>query len=251
MKECELCNHPARMYCESDQASLCWDCDAKVHSANFLVARHSRSLLCDVCQSPTPWNASGSKLGPTVAVCERCANNCNGRGERNGADVISEGANDGDDEIDGEQDDDDEEEEEETDDSEDEDEDEDGDVDDDESGENQVVPWFSTPPPPVTSCSSSDESSSNDRKRNIAESTFSLKRMRENADRCHDNLVCSFSHPNNDTSLAATGAGLSDSSCSPFSPSKGLKDPPEATAAAAVLCSHERFQHDSSDKKRS
>ncbi|GFZ05574.1 B-box type zinc finger family protein [Actinidia rufa] len=60
------------MYCESDQASLCWDCDAKVHSANFLVARHSRSLLCHVCQSPTPWSASGAKLGPVVSACESC-----------------------------------------------------------------------------------------------------------------------------------------------------------------------------------
>ncbi|KAL0311216.1 UNVERIFIED_CONTAM: hypothetical protein Sangu_2416300 [Sesamum angustifolium] len=72
MKRCELCKARARMHCESDQASLCWDCDAKVHSANFLVARHSRNLLCHVCQSPTPWSAAGPKLGPTVSVCEQC-----------------------------------------------------------------------------------------------------------------------------------------------------------------------------------
>ncbi|KAK3014362.1 hypothetical protein RJ639_009084 [Escallonia herrerae] len=46
MKRCELCNSIARMYCESDQASLCWDCDARIHSANFLVAKHLRTLLC-------------------------------------------------------------------------------------------------------------------------------------------------------------------------------------------------------------
>lgn len=73
IKSCELCKSPANVYCDSDQASLCWNCDNKVHSANFLVARHSRSLLCRVCRSPTPWFASGEKLGPsTVSVCEKC-----------------------------------------------------------------------------------------------------------------------------------------------------------------------------------
>lgn len=72
MKECELCELPARMYCESDNASLCWSCDGKVHGANFLVARHSRSLLCQICQAVTAWQASGSSPGPTVSVCEKC-----------------------------------------------------------------------------------------------------------------------------------------------------------------------------------
>ncbi|KAK6946791.1 B-box-type zinc finger [Dillenia turbinata] len=58
MKGCELCSNPARMYCESDQASLCWSCDEKVHGANFLVAKHMRCLLCHACQCLTPWKAS-------------------------------------------------------------------------------------------------------------------------------------------------------------------------------------------------
>ncbi|KAL8228473.1 hypothetical protein R6Q57_016057 [Mikania cordata] len=73
MKTCELCKSMARAYCESDRASLCWTCDAKVHSANFLVARHSRTLLCQACQSPTPWTASGDTLWPsTASVCRTC-----------------------------------------------------------------------------------------------------------------------------------------------------------------------------------
>ncbi|KAL9289887.1 hypothetical protein ACSQ67_024352 [Phaseolus vulgaris] len=60
------------MLCDSDQAKLCWDCDEKVHSANFLVAKHSRVLLCRLCHSPTPWTASGTKLTPTVSFCHRC-----------------------------------------------------------------------------------------------------------------------------------------------------------------------------------
>ncbi|GMN61241.1 hypothetical protein TIFTF001_030332 [Ficus carica] len=67
MKYCELCKGLARTYCESDQASLCWNCDVKVHGANFLVARHSRTVLCHACQSPTPWKASGAELGVTVS----------------------------------------------------------------------------------------------------------------------------------------------------------------------------------------
>ncbi|XP_009799649.1 uncharacterized protein LOC107767469 [Nicotiana tabacum] len=81
MKNCELCNGLARIYCESDKANLCWDCDAKVHSVNFLVARHSRSLLCHVCQLPTAWSAAGAKVGRTVSVCERCVNDERSGGE--------------------------------------------------------------------------------------------------------------------------------------------------------------------------
>ncbi|XP_019412802.1 PREDICTED: putative zinc finger protein CONSTANS-LIKE 11 isoform X2 [Lupinus angustifolius] len=72
-KKCELCKGPARIFCESDQATLCWDCDTQVHAANFLVARHSRTLLCRACHSPTPWNASGARLGNTISFCHRCA----------------------------------------------------------------------------------------------------------------------------------------------------------------------------------
>ncbi|XP_059277814.1 zinc finger protein CONSTANS-LIKE 9-like [Lycium ferocissimum] len=163
MKNCELCNGLARIYCESDHANLCWDCDMKVHSANFLVAKHSRSLLCHVCQSPTAWSATGAKIGRTVSVCERCSNNNNNtpsiipqvriREGRVYVDIIPTLA--GRDEIDGEED-------ERIDDNNDvEQEEEEIDLED-----IQVVPWSSTPPPPPPSGSSSS-------------SEESLKRMRE------------------------------------------------------------------------
>lgn len=145
MKKCELCNSVARMYCDSDQASLCWDCDARVHAANFLVAKHSRTLLCHVCQSSTPWTASGPRLAPVVSVCPRC-DNTNSTSAFTG-DRQSENDREGDDDDDDDQSD--------RDDNEDED-------DDDE--DNQVVPFASTPlpspPPPVASSSSSSEDSS-------------------------------------------------------------------------------------------
>ncbi|XP_025883504.1 zinc finger protein HD1-like [Solanum lycopersicum] len=76
MMNCELCGeNKSMMYCESDQANLCWDCDSKVHSANFLVAKHSRNLLCHSCQNSTPWNASGPKLSPTFSLCNSCIQN--------------------------------------------------------------------------------------------------------------------------------------------------------------------------------
>ncbi|PSS16255.1 B-box domain protein [Actinidia chinensis var. chinensis] len=165
MKGCELCSYPARIFCEADRASLCSDCDQKVHSANFLVAKHSRCLLCHVCQSPTTWKASGTKLGPTVSVCENCVDNCShkqGRGEERKEE--GHGRN-GDDETDddfGSEDDDcsDEENEDgEMDEASDDDEEEDG-------GDNQVVPWSSVPPPPpVASSSISKEVSSSASKR--------------------------------------------------------------------------------------
>lgn len=157
MKKCELCKVPARTFCDSDQASLCWDCDAKVHGANFLVARHTRTLLCHSCHSLTPWKASGAALGNTVSLCMGCAGGTRVHNDDEGEDE-SEGGND--DDIDTQDD------------------------EDDEDGDNQVVPWSSTEAaPPPTSSSSSQESVSryNHRDEDVSESvtTVSLKRRRE------------------------------------------------------------------------
>ncbi|KAE8685639.1 hypothetical protein F3Y22_tig00111095pilonHSYRG00382 [Hibiscus syriacus] len=48
---CELCKEEASVYCWADSAFLCWNCDHKVHHANFLVARHVRCILCSKCKS--------------------------------------------------------------------------------------------------------------------------------------------------------------------------------------------------------
>ncbi|KAK7246616.1 hypothetical protein RIF29_41486 [Crotalaria pallida] len=128
-KKCELCRCPAKLFCESDQATLCWECDAKVHSANFLVTKHPRFLLCHVCQSLTPWHGSGPKFVPTISVCNDCVRNNNQQ-------------NDDDDEDDDIENDD------------------EAGRDDEDEEENQVVPWTTyTPPPPVSSSSNSATSS--------------------------------------------------------------------------------------------
>ncbi|KAL9283433.1 unnamed protein product [Arabidopsis thaliana] len=147
-KKCELCCGVARMYCESDQASLCWDCDGKVHGANFLVAKHMRCLLCSACQSHTPWKASGLNLGPTVSICESClarkkSNNSSlaGRDQNLNQEEEIIGCNDGAESYDEESDEDEEEEEE---------------------VENQVVPAAVEQELPVVSSSSSVSSGEGD-----------------------------------------------------------------------------------------
>lgn len=142
------------MFCESDRASLCWDCDAKVHGANFLVARHLRYLLCQKCQSPTPWRAAGTKLGRTVSVCKSCVN---GGVEAENKDVEieigdEESVEDNDDvEV------------------------------NEEEGDNQVVPWSSVvnSPPPTTAASSSFSCQASGGEKEV--STFCLKRKPENS----------------------------------------------------------------------
>lgn len=171
MKGCELCNSPAAIYCDSDQASLCCDCDAKVHSANFLVAKHSRTLLCHVCQSLTPWNGSGPKLGTTISVCQSCMSRSRAGNESPAKDEEGEDDDGDDGEEDGDE-------------EEDEEHDGDGDGDDDNDEDNQVVPWSSTPPPPISCSSTSEEESSSrfgsgEEGRSDSRSSPSLKPMRQ------------------------------------------------------------------------
>ncbi|KAB2604788.1 zinc finger protein CONSTANS-LIKE 15-like [Pyrus ussuriensis x Pyrus communis] len=159
MRDCQLYGVRARVHCEPDQARLCWDCDGKVHRANFLVAKHPRSLLCRGCQSPTPWTGSGPKVTPTVSVCQICVerpgSNFEGRAEVQESEAESEG-------VDGE-----------------EEEDDGDDCDESDEDENQVVPlsccsYSEADPPRTASCSSSEEEE---------EEEFSVsKRMREKAD---------------------------------------------------------------------
>ncbi|CAN6900980.1 hypothetical protein Bca4012_093550 [Brassica carinata] len=155
-KKCDLCDGVARIYCESDQASLCWNCDGKVHGANFLVAKHTRCLLCTSCQSLTPWKATGLRLGPTFSVCESCvalkSAAAGGVGAGNGSENEEDRLGLIDDDAESYDDDEDEDEDEEY-------SDEDEEVDEEEV-ENQVVPWSAAAaaqlPPMMSSSSSSD-----------------------------------------------------------------------------------------------
>ncbi|XP_042400644.1 histone H3.v1-like [Zingiber officinale] len=207
VNKCELCNCPARIHCESDQANLCWECDAKVHGANFLVARHSRCLLCRSCQSPTPWRAEGSRLGATVSVCQMCAATSPGSVEGSGERGCSTGCvEEAKEEEEGGSGDSDEEEEEEEMEEEDEESESGKEEDDIDEGDNQVVPWSPTPPPVASSSSSGYEEEESDR--TAGNSGGFLKRMRENADlvvsQSQDDVGCSSSRRASDPVASAT-----------------------------------------------
>ncbi|CAL1386780.1 unnamed protein product [Linum trigynum] len=66
---CELCSGSPDVYCNSDDAFLCFHCDARVHHANFLVSRHVRHLLCRSCGCLTP----NSIFGARSAACAACS----------------------------------------------------------------------------------------------------------------------------------------------------------------------------------
>ncbi|KAL7585115.1 zinc finger protein CONSTANS [Lactuca sativa] len=220
MKRCELCSNFARMYCQSDNASLCYECDQNVHSANFLVAKHSRTLLCHKCQSPTPWNASGVNLGRTASVCVNCLEETpsqrrllqGGETSHRGNDVVEENCDVHDEDEDGDTDDDDTES---SDESEDEDEDEDA--------ENQVVPLSSAASPPATGSSSSEEFSSS----RLSSDGFRSTSKRERVDPCidsEDDTPCS-----SEKSSSKRRREIDDAiSLGYFRPSDRIGDPGEA-----------------------
>lgn len=194
---CALCDGVAAMYCESDQASLCWDCDAKVHGANFLVARHTRVLLCRNCQENTPWKASGVRLSPIVSVCERCA--AGGMGSSVVEEDICDGAGDGRTE---------EEEEDYGDDVS--DTEEEGEEEEEDEGENQVVPWSLASPPPACSSSGEESSSSTDRSGSCLS-----KRLRDNEEFASQDLPSSSSRWNHLVASSPPLASFLSRSASP------------------------------------
>lgn len=61
------------VYCRSDEAYLCLSCDRNIHSANALSKRHSRTLVCDKCNSqPAYVRCVDEKL----SLCQNCDWEC-------------------------------------------------------------------------------------------------------------------------------------------------------------------------------
>ncbi|CAN0914585.1 Zinc finger protein CONSTANS-LIKE 12 [Linum grandiflorum] len=69
---CDLCCvMKAVVYCKSDTARLCLDCDGRVHSANSLSRRHQRSILCSKCDSqPAMSRCLDENHLPICQACE-------------------------------------------------------------------------------------------------------------------------------------------------------------------------------------
>lgn len=57
------------VYCRSDAACLCLSCDRNVHSANALSKRHSRTLLCERCNSQPALVRCAQER---VSLCQNC-----------------------------------------------------------------------------------------------------------------------------------------------------------------------------------
>ncbi|KAF4382618.1 hypothetical protein F8388_015446 [Cannabis sativa] len=67
---CDFCEVVrAVIYCKSDLARLCLQCDVCVHSANLLSRRHERSLLCDNCNRQA---AMVRCVDEKMSLCESC-----------------------------------------------------------------------------------------------------------------------------------------------------------------------------------
>ncbi|KAL8153125.1 hypothetical protein V2J09_010885 [Rumex salicifolius] len=67
---CECCGAvQAVVYCKSDAARLCLECDIRVHSANALSSRHPRSLVCDRCSAQL---ATVRCLQDRLCLCPSC-----------------------------------------------------------------------------------------------------------------------------------------------------------------------------------
>ncbi|XP_015895718.1 B-box zinc finger protein 32 [Ziziphus jujuba] len=72
---CELCSREAFLYCASDSAFLCFDCDVRVHGANFLVARHIRQSICSKCKDLSENLVTGGDVvfRHLLPVCRACS----------------------------------------------------------------------------------------------------------------------------------------------------------------------------------
>ncbi|XP_008799489.2 B-box zinc finger protein 32-like [Phoenix dactylifera] len=72
-RRCELCKGSAAVCCEADAAFLCWPCDARVHGANFLVARHLRRIACAECHALDEARIlAGAGSPPIRSLCRSC-----------------------------------------------------------------------------------------------------------------------------------------------------------------------------------
>ncbi|XP_022868658.1 zinc finger protein CONSTANS-LIKE 12-like [Olea europaea var. sylvestris] len=73
---CEFCEMAtAVVYCKTDLARLCLQCDGHVHSENSFSQRHPRSLICDKCHSQA---AVVRCMDCELSLCSGCDWNGNG-----------------------------------------------------------------------------------------------------------------------------------------------------------------------------
>ncbi|CAN8258491.1 unnamed protein product [Cochlearia groenlandica] len=82
-RKCDHCvTIQAVIYCKSDLAKLCLNCDIHIHSVNPLSQMHTRSLICEICISqPSIIHCFDEK----VSYCQGChlhTSNCSSLGHK-------------------------------------------------------------------------------------------------------------------------------------------------------------------------
>ncbi|KAL3510698.1 hypothetical protein ACH5RR_030099 [Cinchona calisaya] len=71
-KTCEFCSISRPIvYCKADAALLCLSCDAKVHLANALSNRHSRTLVCEWCRYRPAYVQCSDHQMFMCCICDR------------------------------------------------------------------------------------------------------------------------------------------------------------------------------------
>ncbi|XP_058754941.1 zinc finger protein CONSTANS-LIKE 5 [Vicia villosa] len=69
-KLCDSCKlSSAALFCHSDSAFLCINCDSRIHSGNKLSTRHERVWMCEVCEQAP---ASVTCKADAAALCVTC-----------------------------------------------------------------------------------------------------------------------------------------------------------------------------------
>lgn len=82
-KVCEYCKvlRPV-VYCKADSANLCLQCDAKIHSANALSNRHSRTLVCELCRCHWAYIQCSTHQMFMCRSCDRSQHNVSSQHQR-------------------------------------------------------------------------------------------------------------------------------------------------------------------------
>ncbi|KAJ8763786.1 hypothetical protein K2173_003568 [Erythroxylum novogranatense] len=77
-KLCHSCKSTtAALFCRSDAAFLCVNCDSKVHAANQLASRHARVWLCEVCEQAPAHVTCKADAAVLCVTCDRDIHSAN------------------------------------------------------------------------------------------------------------------------------------------------------------------------------
>ncbi|XP_038993869.1 zinc finger protein CONSTANS-LIKE 4-like isoform X1 [Hibiscus syriacus] len=77
-KLCDSCKSAtATLFCSSESAFLCSNCDSKIHAANKLASRHARVLVCEVCEQAPAHVTCKADAAALCVTCDRDIHSAN------------------------------------------------------------------------------------------------------------------------------------------------------------------------------